>query len=35
MIDAAARARRVVVRRRDGSVDAYTAEPTPAFIARL
>ncbi|MDA0168160.1 hypothetical protein OJ998_03610 [Solirubrobacter taibaiensis] len=35
VIDAAARARRVVVRRRDGSVDSYTAEPTPAFIARL
>ena len=35
VIDAAARARRVVVHRRDGSVDSYTAEPTPAFIARL
>ena len=35
VIDAAARARRVVVNRRDGSVDSYTAEPTPAFIARL
>ena len=35
VIDAAARARRVVVHRRDGGVDSYTAEPTPAFIARL
>jgi hypothetical protein len=34
-IQAAARARRVVVRRRDGSLDAFAAEPTPAFIARL
>jgi len=35
VIDAAARARRVVVHRRDGGVDSYTAEPTPAFIASL
>lgn len=34
-IHAAARARRVVVRRRDGSLEAFVPEPTPAFIARL
>lgn len=34
-IHAAARARRVVVRRRDGSVDAFAAEPSSAFLARL
>jgi hypothetical protein len=34
-IHAAARARRVVVRRRDGTLEAFDAEPTPAFIRRL
>jgi hypothetical protein len=34
-LHAAARARRVVVRRRDGRLEAFTAEPTPAFVARL
>lgn len=34
-IHAAARARHVVVRRRDGSLEVFTPEPTPAFIAAL
>ncbi|MDA0136214.1 MXAN_6230/SCO0854 family RING domain-containing protein [Solirubrobacter deserti] len=34
-VHAAARARRVIVRRRDGTLEAFTAEPAPAFIARL
>jgi hypothetical protein len=34
-IHAAARAERVLVRRRDGRVEAFSTEPTPAFLARL